>query len=97
MDREPEVHLSCKVRARELRFERKPAVDIVAFADSPAIAELESERDNLPDDVEPGVVYRDVSVRWRVAVWMGDPGWDEAVDAELRTRRLSRGAGPQKL
>jgi hypothetical protein len=26
-----------------------------------------SERQNLPDEVEPGVTYRDVSVRWRAA------------------------------
>jgi hypothetical protein len=24
-----------------------------------------TERENLPDEVEPGVTYRDVRVRWR--------------------------------
>jgi hypothetical protein len=26
-----------------------------------------SERHNLPDEIEPGVTYRDVRVRWRAA------------------------------
>jgi len=97
MDREPDVEMSFSVRAEELRFECKPEVDVVAFADSPATAELQSERDNLPDEVEPGVTYRDVAVRWRAAAWLGEPNWEEAVDSELRTRRLSRGAPPQEL
>jgi hypothetical protein len=26
-----------------------------------------SDRENMPDEVEPGVTYRDVTVRWRAA------------------------------
>jgi hypothetical protein len=36
-------------------------------------------------------------VRWRAAAWLGEPDWDEAVDAALRTRRLSRRAPRQQL
>jgi hypothetical protein len=97
MEREPDVEMRFSVRARELRFECKPELDIVAFADSPAAAELHSERDNLPDEVQPGVTYRDVAVRWRAAAWLGDPDWDEALDAALRTRHLSRRAPRQQL
>jgi hypothetical protein len=39
----------------------------------PATAESVSERDNLPDAVEPGVTYRDVSVRWRASLRLDDP------------------------
>jgi hypothetical protein len=35
-----------------------------------------TERENLPDEVEPGVTYRDVHVRWRAAA--------EIKDAEAR-------------
>jgi hypothetical protein len=97
MDREPDVEMSFSVRAEELRFECKPEVDVVAFADSPATAESRSERENLPDEVEPGVTYRDVAVRWRAAAWLGEPNWEEAVNAQMRTRRLKRGAPPQEL
>ena len=32
-----------------------------------------SERDNLPEQVEPDVEYRDVRVRWRAAARLKDP------------------------
>jgi hypothetical protein len=97
MEREPDVEMSFFVRADELRFECKPEVDVVAFADSPATAESQAERENLPDEIEPGESYRDVAVRWRAAAWLGDPDWDEAVNGALSSRRLSRGAPPQDL
>jgi hypothetical protein len=95
--REPDVEMCFSVRAEEVRFECKPEVDVVAFADSPASAECQSERDNLPDELEPGVTYRDVKVRWRAAAWLGEPDWEEAVSDERRTRRLSRDAPRQEL
>lgn len=97
MEREPDVEMKFFVRAKELRFECKPDVDVVAFADSPATVESESERENLPGDIEAGVTYRDVTVRWRAAAYLGEPDWDEAISDELRTRRLSRGAPPEEL
>ena len=48
-----------------LRFGCKPEIRVTAWATSPAKAESAGERDNLPERVEPGVVYRDVVVRWR--------------------------------
>jgi hypothetical protein len=69
----PDVEIAAAVRAKELRFEVKPRVDVAAYADSPAGAESVSERENLPDEVEPGVTYRDVAVRWRLAAWLEEP------------------------
>ena len=97
MKPEPDVEMKFSVRAKELRFECKPEVDVVAFADAPATAELQSERENLPDEVEPGVTYRDIAVRWRAAARLGEPDWEEALSDELRTRRLSPGTPPQEL
>jgi hypothetical protein len=73
MDREPDVEIAASVRADEVRFECKPEVRVGAYANAPATAELISERENLPDEVEPGVTYRDVSVRWRLAARLDDP------------------------
>jgi hypothetical protein len=73
MDREPDVEIAAAVRADELRFECKPEVRVGAYANSPASAESVSERENLPDDLEPGVTYRNVAVRWRVAARLEDP------------------------
>jgi hypothetical protein len=77
-DREPDVEMSAKVRAKELRFECKPEVRIGAYADSSASAEHVSERHNLPDEVEPGVTYRDVEVGWRLAARLEDPPPDRS-------------------
>jgi hypothetical protein len=73
MEREPDLEIAAAVRAEELRFECKPEVRVVAYADSPASAESGSERENLPDELEPGVTYRDFAVRWRAALRLEDP------------------------
>ena len=73
MEREPDVEIAAAVRADEVRFECKPEVRVGAYANAPATAESVSERENLPDEVEPGVTYRNVSVRWRLAARLNDP------------------------
>jgi hypothetical protein len=72
-DREPDVEVAATVRAEELRFECAPRVSVRVHADSPADPESVSERHNLPDQVEPGVTYRDVEVAWRVSARLRDP------------------------
>jgi len=73
MEREPDVEIAAAARADEVRFECKPEVRVRAYSNVPASAESVSERDNLPDAVEPGVTYRDVSVRRRLAARLDDP------------------------
>jgi hypothetical protein len=80
MPREPDVEIAAAVRAAEIRFECKPEVHVGAYADSPASAESVSERENLPDELEPGVTYRDVAVRWHVSARLEEP------DREAGTR-----------
>ncbi len=75
-DREPDVEISAVVRAKEIRFECKPEVHVGAYADAPASAESVSERENLPDELEPGVTYRDFAVHWRLAARLEDPPED---------------------
>jgi hypothetical protein len=74
MEREPDVEIAAAVRADEVRFECKPEVRVVAYADSPATAALVSERENLPGELEPGVTYRNFAVRWRLSARLADPG-----------------------
>jgi hypothetical protein len=73
MDREPDVEMAAAVRIDELRFECKPQVRVSAYSNAPASAESVSERENLPDELEPGVTYRDFAVRWRLAARLDDP------------------------
>ena len=65
------------VRARELRFGIVPETK-VWFEGEPAVeSSSRTERENLPDEVEPGVTYRDIGVRWRARariVHPTDPG-----------------------
>jgi hypothetical protein len=73
MKREPDVEIAAAVRARELRFERKPDVEVGAHANAPASVESVAERENLPEELQEGVTYRDVAVRWRLAARLEDP------------------------
>jgi hypothetical protein len=72
-DPEPDVEITAAARADELRFECKPVVEVRVYSDSPASAESVSARENLPDEVEPGVTYRDIAVSWRAAARLSDP------------------------
>lgn len=82
---ETDVEIGATARAKKLRFKRKPRVEVNARAYSevdPRVAdEMEriggegdshTERENLPDEVEPGVTYTDVRVRWRAAARVKD-------------------------
>jgi hypothetical protein len=75
---EPDVEIGAAASAKKLRFRKKPKVEVNTYAEHelhPQVRdELErveaeggshTERENLPDEVEPGVTYRDVRVRWR--------------------------------
>jgi hypothetical protein len=73
MEREPDVEIAATARADEVRFACKPVVGVRAYADAPATAESVSERENLPDELQPGITYRNVSVRWRLAARLDDP------------------------
>jgi len=65
VSREPDIELGATVRAAKLRFEREPVAE-VGFSGAPdADTDSQSERENLPKEVQPGATYRDVSVRWR--------------------------------
>jgi hypothetical protein len=59
-----DIEIGAVAKAKKLRFETKPETE-VKFPDSAPSSGSHTERKNLPDEVEPGVTYRDVEVRWR--------------------------------
>jgi hypothetical protein len=73
MAREPDVEIAVSLRADEVRIDCKPQIDVGAYANAPASAELVSERENLPDEVDTGVTYRNIAVRWRLSARLDDP------------------------
>jgi hypothetical protein len=77
--RPPDLEIAARVRAEEVRFECKPEVRVVASADWPTVAESVSERENLPEELQTGVTYRDFEVRWRAWARLEDPAPDSEV------------------
>jgi hypothetical protein len=78
----PDVDIQADVKAKAVRFNEAPETDVDFTAESvdrtrEEQAEVEAgsatERENLPDEVEPGVTYRDVRVRWHAAARITDP------------------------
>jgi hypothetical protein len=75
----PDVEIGASAKAKSLRFRDKPRTDVELHGEVVEPGRRDdvdmtsgSERTNLPDEVEPGVTYRDVSVRWRAAVRIED-------------------------
>ena len=59
-----EVEVGAIVKAKKLRFERVPEAEVRFPGSDEERSGSHTERENLPDEVEPGVTYRDVKVRW---------------------------------
>jgi hypothetical protein len=59
----PELELQATVRAKALRFDQVPKVNVVFKGDGPRRTVWKTERVNLPAHPEPGVTYKDVQVR----------------------------------
>jgi hypothetical protein len=76
-DREPDVEISASLRAKELRFESKPEVEIGISGEPAVTGGSVTERENLPEELEPGKTYRDFAVRWRLAARLEEPPLDQ--------------------
>lgn len=59
-----EIEAGATVKAKKLRFERVPETEVRFPGSDEERSGSHTERENLPDEVEPGVTYRDVKVRW---------------------------------
>jgi hypothetical protein len=69
---DPDIEIGAVARAKKLRFRRVPETEVEFTGDSERDEVSGTERENLPDEVEPGVTYRDVRVRWRAAARIKD-------------------------
>jgi hypothetical protein len=79
--RPPDIEIGATVRADRIRFDRSPETDVEFVGRSVAEDESGSERVNLPDEVEPGKTYRDITVGWRAAAWVEDVDDDHVKEA----------------
>ena len=69
---DPDVEIGATFKAKRLRFGSKPEVRSRVRVE-PGEWSSRSERRNLPDEVEPGVTYRNAWVRWEGEARLADP------------------------
>ena len=61
-----DVVITANIRAKELKFEIVPTPTVTFPGNQPRQTVWEADRTNLPQTVEPGVVYRDIGIRLRI-------------------------------
>jgi hypothetical protein len=77
----PDLDLSTSVKAKELKFGRVPEKKVTYEGDPDHETRSKVERENIPEEPEAGVTYRDVKVSWSVAQRIVHPT-DAAEEAE---------------
>ena len=70
--RTPDIALDADVRMRELHFEEVPDPEVRFWGSTSRNSVWGSRRENLPDEVQEGVVYRNAGVRLRIASEIAD-------------------------
>jgi hypothetical protein len=78
--RKPDVEFTSSIKADELRFEEVPETEVRFHGDPDHESASGSDRSNLPEEVEPGVTYRDVRVDYRLATRLVTSEDDENVE-----------------
>ena len=63
----PDIALDADVRMRELHFEEVPDPKVCFRGNTGRTSVWESRREDLPDEVREGVIYRNAGVRLRIA------------------------------
>jgi hypothetical protein len=102
-----DVEIGAAARARRLRFRRKPETRVefhaeveirgeTEFDDEPGFeSDSHTERKNLPEEVEPGKVYRDVEVGWIAGARISDAAARRA-EQQIEAEGRSKEAPPSK-
>jgi hypothetical protein len=62
----PDIALDADVRMRELHFEEVPDPKVRFRGNTERNSVWKSRRENLPDEVQEGVIYRNAKVRLRI-------------------------------
>jgi pyruvate/2-oxoglutarate dehydrogenase complex dihydrolipoamide acyltransferase (E2) component len=61
------------VKARELRFEEEPQTEVRFWGHPEPNSVSVNERENLPEEVQQGITYHNISVRSRIASELAPP------------------------
>jgi len=86
----PDIAFTADVRMRELHFEEAPNPQVRFRGNTRRDSVWGSRRENLPDEVQEGVVYRNAGVRLRIAseIVDSDPGFQNSSDKERANTNL---------
>lgn len=68
--RPPDVRIVASATIAELRFESEPQVQVRTTGCPGAQSVVTTQRQNLPDPVQPGATYRDVRVGVEIRAWV---------------------------
>lgn len=69
---EADISITATVRIRELRFEVVGDPKVEFFGQPERLTEHRTDRTNLPEQAQPGVTYRDVGIRLKIASVFAD-------------------------
>jgi hypothetical protein len=87
--RRPDLEFFTSVKAKEVEFGKVPKRRKVTYYGEPGHeTEVHVERENIPEEPEEGVVYRDVKVDWAVEQWVVHPAEAEGYEAEDVAREV---------
>ena len=64
----PDIEIGAAAKAKRVRFHRVPRTEVRFATGERDTAESQTVRENLPEQVEPGVDYEDVRIGWRADV-----------------------------
>jgi hypothetical protein len=70
----PDIELAAVVKARKLRFRKVPETEVRFSGHAERESVSGTERENLPENVEPDITYRNPRVRLRIATRLADTG-----------------------
>jgi len=81
--RRPDLEFFTSVKAKEVKFGKVPERRKVTYYGEPGHeTEVDVQRENIPEEPEEGVTYRDVKVDWAVEQWVVHPAEGEDFEAE---------------
>ena len=79
---EPDVSITAHVKARELRFDAVPETEVRFWGDAERESVSGTERENLPDEVERDVEYRNAGVRLQIVSRMDADAFTEGKNGD---------------
>jgi hypothetical protein len=89
--RRPDLDFSTSVKAAEVTFGKVPKKRKVTYYGEPEHkTDAKVERENIPEEPEAGVTYRDVKVDWDVTQWIVHPAEGEDFEAEDVAREVAQ-------